>query len=89
MDGGLKKKFSVPFEESFMPKTVRFEVGSGNIFVFAMNGGSVYVFCPDSHFALFISSQCSPGRRNGQHHLEENGRSNPYVSSWPLILDLL
>ncbi|KAE9386956.1 WD40 repeat-like protein, partial [Gymnopus androsaceus JB14] len=41
IDGRLKKKFSVPFEESFMPKTVRFEVGSGNIFVFAMNGGSV------------------------------------------------
>lgn len=55
IDEGLQKKFSVAFEESFMPKTVRFEVGSGNIFVFAMNGGGVYVFCPYFHFALMIS----------------------------------
>ncbi|KAE9386293.1 WD40 repeat-like protein [Gymnopus androsaceus JB14] len=70
---GLKKKFSVPFEESFMLKTVRFEVGSGNIFVFAMNGGSV---------ALLEG-------KTGNTIWRKMDAPSPYVSSWPLILDLL
>jgi hypothetical protein len=42
-DGELKAKFSVTLEEGFMPKTVCFEPSSGNIIVFSMKGGNVYV----------------------------------------------
>lgn len=80
IDGELKKKFSVTFEEGFMPKMVHFDIASGNIYVFAMNGGNVYVFYLDSHYALFISLQCSPRRRIRQHHMEEDGCSKCYVS---------
>ncbi|KAF9060867.1 WD40-repeat-containing domain protein [Rhodocollybia butyracea] len=45
IDGELKKRFTVNLEDELMPKTVRFNSGSGQIYVFAMNGG--HVVCLD------------------------------------------
>ncbi|KAJ3743034.1 WD40-repeat-containing domain protein [Lentinula detonsa] len=41
MNGELKKKFTIKLHISFIPKAVRFDTKTNNIYVFAMNGGDI------------------------------------------------